>query len=52
MNLTKTRMQELAWLTAHDVDLEKAQINQFFRVPYVELGPMIPKEMVEQVMDA
>jgi hypothetical protein len=42
-------MQELCWLILHDVDLERAQINQFFRVPYLELRPMIPPEMVEKV---
>ena len=44
-------MQELAWLIGNGVDLEKAKINQFFRVPYIELGPMIPKAMVEKVRD-
>ena len=42
-------MQELAWLIGNDVDLEKAKIDQFFRVPYLEIGPMIPAEMVEMV---
>ena len=32
-----TLMQELAWLIANDVDLEKAELNQFFRVPYLDL---------------
>jgi hypothetical protein len=42
-------MQELAWLIQNDVDLEKAQINQFYRVPYFELGPLIPKIIIEKV---
>ena len=30
-------MQELAWLIANDLDLEGAKLNQFFRVPFLEL---------------
>ena len=43
------RMQELAWLIGNDVDLEKAQINQFFRVPFLEAEPMVFQEIVEKV---
>ncbi len=42
-------MQELSWLIGHDVDLDLAAINQFFRIPFLELGPMIPAEMVQLV---
>ncbi len=42
-------MQELSWLIGHDVDLDLAAINQFFRIPFLELGPMIPAEMVQMV---
>jgi len=42
-------MQELAWLIKNDVDLEKAQTNQFYRVPYLELGPLIPRIILEKV---
>jgi hypothetical protein len=42
-------MQELSWLIGHDVDLDLASINQFFRIPFLELGPMIPAEMVQMV---
>ena len=42
-------MQELAWLIKNEVDLEKAQSNQFFRVPFIELGPLIPPIAFEKV---
>ena len=42
-------MQELAWLIKNDVDLEKAQSNQFYRVPFLELGPLIPRIILEKV---
>ena len=32
-----TWMQELAWLIANNLDLEGAKLNQFFRVPFLEL---------------
>jgi hypothetical protein len=35
-------MQELAWLILNDVDLKKAEINQFFRFPYLELCYLKP----------
>ncbi len=43
------RMQELAWLIKNEVDLEKAQSNQFFRVPFIELGSVIPPIAIEKV---
>jgi len=42
-------MQELVWLIGNDVDLEKAKINQFFRFPYLEIGPMITPATTEKV---
>ena len=45
-------MQELAWLIGHDVDLEKAKINQFFRIPFFEAAPMVFQETVEKVAPA
>ena len=30
-------MQEIAWLIANNLDLEGAKLNQFFRVPFLEL---------------
>jgi len=32
-----TWMQELSWLIANNLDLEGAKLNQFFRVPFLEL---------------
>ena len=32
-----TWMQEIAWLIANNLDLEGAKLNQFFRVPFLEL---------------
>jgi hypothetical protein len=42
-------MQELAWLIMKDVDLESAQCNQFFRIPFIELGPLITSEALKKV---
>ena len=43
-------MQELAWLIMKDVDLESAQCNQFFRIPFIELGPLITFEALKKVL--
>ena len=32
-----TWMQELTWLIMHNLDLEGAKINQFYRVPFLEI---------------
>ena len=32
-----TWMQELAWLIANDLNLEGAKLNQFYRIPYLDL---------------
>ncbi len=47
--MTIFRMQELAWLIVNNVDLESAQRNQFFRIPYIDLGPIITSEAVKKV---
>lgn len=39
-----TWMQELVWLIRHNVDLDGAKINQFFRVPFLELESLVPPE--------
>jgi hypothetical protein len=42
-------MQELAWLIQNEVDLERAQSNQFFRVPFIEGEAIIPPIAIEKV---
>ena len=37
-----TWMQEMVWHIMNDVDLEKAQSDQFYRVPFLELGSLLP----------
>ena len=36
-----TWMQELAWLIAHELDLEGAKTNQFFRIPFLEIQGLV-----------
>jgi len=38
-----TWMQEIVWHIHTDVDLAKAQLNQFYRIPFLELGIIKPK---------
>jgi hypothetical protein len=35
-------MQELSWLILNNVDTKKAEINQFFRFPFLELSYIKP----------
>ena len=37
-----TWMQEIIWLIHTNVDLEKAKSDQFFRIPFMELGFLRP----------
>jgi hypothetical protein len=37
-------MQEIAWLIRNRVDLDAAQLNQFYRVPFLEIESMISFE--------
>jgi hypothetical protein len=39
-----TWMQEIVWLINTDVDVSKSQCHQFYRVPFLELGTIIPEE--------
>ena len=36
-----TWMQELTWLIMNELDIEKSKINQFFRVPFLELDSVL-----------
>lgn len=40
-----TWTQEIVWLITTDVDLAKSQKNQFYRIPFLELGHLLPKHM-------
>ena len=35
-----TWMQEIVWLVHTNCDISKAQYNQFYRIPFLELGPI------------
>ena len=39
-----TWTQEIVWLMKNDVDTEKAKSNQFYRVPFLELQDIRPKD--------
>ena len=38
-----TWMQEIVWLLHTNADVSKAQYNQFYRIPFLELGPLVGK---------
>ncbi len=39
-----TWTQEIVWLMLNDVDLEGAKVNQFYRVPFIEIHGIIPPD--------
>ena len=43
-----TWMQELTWLIMNDIDIEKSKINQFFRVPFLELDSIVKSYPIKE----
>ena len=40
-----TWTQEIVWLIHTNCDVSKAQCNQFYRIPFLELGHILPEEL-------
>ncbi len=39
-----TWTQEIVWLLRNDVDVDGAMVNQFYRVPFIEIQSIMPKD--------